>query len=183
MTETPTDGRLARGHARRRRLVDAAVAVLARGGMGALTHRAVAAEAGVPLASASYHFNGIDELVLTAMRRANEDLTAAVRSDLADRSPGGLARLLAHELNTRRELLIAEYEFYLLAMRRPELRPTALAWVDVIADAFAPQLSDPQRRALVAAIEGICLHALLADHPADAVHIEDTLRATPIEAR
>lgn len=177
MTEPTTDGRLARGQARRRRLIDAAIAVLARDGLAGLTHRAVAAEAGVPLASASYHFAGIDDLILTAMRHATDELAAALRTDAADRSLGGLARLLAHELNTRRELVLAEYEVYLLAARRPDLRPDALAWLDVIADAFAPELTGPQRRAFLATIEGIGLHALLTDQRAEPSTIEETLRA------
>lgn len=172
-----TDGRLARGQARRRRLTDAAIAVLARDGIGGLTHRAVATEAGVPLASASYHFAGIDDLIVAAMRQATEELAAAVRTDGVDRSLGGLARLLTHELNTRRALVVAEYEFYLLAARRPELRPVALAWLGLIAGAFAPELTGAQRRTFLATVEGVFLHALLADQPADAAEIEATLRA------
>lgn len=53
--------------------------MLTRDGMGALTHRAVVAQAGVPLSSASYHFTGIDELVLTAVRQADDDRRRAAR--------------------------------------------------------------------------------------------------------
>ena len=156
--------------------------VLARDGMGGLTHRAVATEAGVPLASASYHFTGIEDLVLTAMRQANDDLAAAMRADVTDRSITGLARLLAEELNTRPELAIAEYEFYLLAIRRPELRPTVLAWLGVLADSYAPELAGAHRRAFLAVIEGVFLHTLLSDGPADPAVIEATLRASGADA-
>ena len=37
-------------------------------GAGAVTHRAVAARAGVPLSTTSYFFSSIDELVTEALR-------------------------------------------------------------------------------------------------------------------
>lgn len=52
----------ARGQRRRLEILQAAVRVVARGGAGALTHRAAAAEAGVSLASVTYHFPGIADL-------------------------------------------------------------------------------------------------------------------------
>jgi DNA-binding transcriptional regulator YbjK len=45
-----------RGEARRTAIVDAALRLVARGGPRAVTHRAVAAEADVPLAATTYYF-------------------------------------------------------------------------------------------------------------------------------
>lgn len=177
MSEAPTDGRVARGRARRRLLTDAALAVLARDGMGGLTHRSVAAEAGVPLASASYHFTGIDDLVMTAIRQANDEFIAAMQATGNERSLAGLARLLAEELVMRPHIVVAAYEFYLLAARRPQLRSIALAWLDVAADTYVPGLAGPQRRAFLATVEGVVLHGLLGAHQADPEEIEATLRA------
>jgi TetR/AcrR family transcriptional regulator, regulator of biofilm formation and stress response len=177
LTSAKVDGRRARGEARRRRLVDAALAVVARDGVAGLTHRAVAEEAGVPLASASYHFDGIDDLIVTALTRATDDLAATLGADPEDRSLGRLARLLMDDVHANRALLLAEYELYLLAVRRPQLRPAALAWLDVIADAFAPDLEGVDRRAFLATVEGVCLHALLADEVPDPDVIEAILRA------
>ena len=56
------DGRLARGAARRELLLDAAARVVSERGSAALTHRAVAAEAGVSLASVTYHFASVADL-------------------------------------------------------------------------------------------------------------------------
>lgn len=118
-----------------------------RDGLAGLTHRAVAAEAGVPLASASYHFAGIDDLAQAALRRANDALVEAVAADGRPASPEGLAELLAEDVARHPGRLVAEYELYLLALRRPELRPEALAWLDVVADRYAPGLRGPARRA------------------------------------
>lgn len=175
MTGKP-DGRRARGEARRRQLVDAALVVLGRDGLSALTHRAVAEEAGVPLASASYHFTGIDELIATAMQRVTDDLVAALAAAPAEGGIAQLARQLADEANHNRQLLLAEYEVYLYAARRPQLRETALAWLDVLCDTYGPELDEPARRALKATIEGVFLHAVLTDERADAATIEHTLR-------
>src|SRR5687767_5003123 len=60
----------ARGAARRRAIVEAALALLGRGGSGAVTHRAVANEAGVPLAATTYYFATKTELVLDAFALA-----------------------------------------------------------------------------------------------------------------
>lgn len=56
----------ARGEARRGALVAAAASLLGSGGPAALSARAVAGEAGVPLAAVSYYFGSLDELVRQA---------------------------------------------------------------------------------------------------------------------
>jgi DNA-binding transcriptional regulator YbjK len=173
------DGRRARGVARRRQLVDAALVVIARDGIAGLTHRAVATQAGVSLALAGYHFAGIDDLAATALTQATDDLRDALSAD-GDHSVRRLARLLADEREHNRERLIAGYELYLLAIRRPHLRPQALSWLDVMADAFAPDLHGASRQALQATVDGICLHTLLSEHAPDADEVEAMLeRAWP----
>src|SRR6476620_7597038 len=59
-----------RASAQRRRaaLLEAAAELAAELGAGAVTHRAVAARAGVPLSTTSYFFSSIDELVTEALR-------------------------------------------------------------------------------------------------------------------
>src|SRR5690606_30434630 len=59
----PADGRLRRGQASRRAILDAATAVITEAGVGALTHRAVAAEAGLPPARVTYHFPTVEDLM------------------------------------------------------------------------------------------------------------------------
>ncbi len=83
--------------------------------------------------------------------------------------------MIAAEVADHRGRLVAEYELYLLALRRAHLRPQALAWLDVIADSFAPELDGAARRAFRATVEGVCLHALFDDGPPDAEAIERTL--------
>src|SRR5262245_47489108 len=54
---------------RRDALLDAAVEVVGEQGMAGTTHRSVTEAAGVPLATASYYFSSIGELVAEALTR------------------------------------------------------------------------------------------------------------------
>ena len=68
-TVDAADGRRRRGEASRRALLDAATSVIAADGMAALTYRAVAEAAQVPLARVAYHFPTVDDLALAAAER------------------------------------------------------------------------------------------------------------------
>jgi DNA-binding transcriptional regulator YbjK len=63
---TPTDGRVLRGRASRAAILEGASQVIRADGIGALTHRAVAAATGVPPARVSYHFPTVDDLLVAA---------------------------------------------------------------------------------------------------------------------
>ncbi|MBD8079495.1 TetR/AcrR family transcriptional regulator [Cellulosimicrobium arenosum] len=55
--------RQARGNARRDLIVRAAADLIMQAGPGAVTHRAVASRAAVPLAATTYYFTGLDDLI------------------------------------------------------------------------------------------------------------------------
>lgn len=163
-----TDGRRARGERRRERLLDAALEVIAREGAGQVTHRSVAAVAGVPHSSAGYYFDDVEDILVSALTRAGQryvdavdDVLVAVRegADLA----GTLASAVASwDATPGNALMAAEYELYLMAARRPELAPTALGWADRLADAVGEQVPDPGRvQAVVALVEGTLLQSTL----------------------
>src|SRR5687768_15836729 len=58
--------------ARRQQIIKAAVRVIAEVGVGNVTHRRIAALAGVPLGSTTYYFPTLDDLVAAALREATE---------------------------------------------------------------------------------------------------------------
>ena len=73
--ETPVEsvesgeaGRLSRGERTRLRVLEGALRVLARDGVGGVTHRAVAKEAGVSLSATTYYFKSKSELLADAYR-------------------------------------------------------------------------------------------------------------------
>lgn len=84
---------------RRDRIIDAAIRVVGSKGIAGLSHRSVAAEADVPLGSTTYHFASLDELLIAALRRSNENFAEVKRESGALADPaadlaGELARLL-----------------------------------------------------------------------------------------
>ena len=74
----PTDGARRYDPERRQRIIDAAIRVVGDRGIAGLSHRTVAAEADVPLGSTTYHFKTLDDLMVAALRQANEGFAKVV---------------------------------------------------------------------------------------------------------
>lgn len=151
---------------RRQRIIDAAIRVVGAKGIAGLSHRSAAAEADVPLGSTTYHFATLDELLVAALRQANEGFAKVVRSRGALEDPsadlaGELAGLLGEWLAGERTGVELEYELYLAALRRPALRPVAAEWCEAFAEPLAQRTDAATARALVALMDGICLQVLL----------------------
>lgn len=149
----------------------AAVELLADGGPKAVTHRAVAARAGVPQASTTYYFESIQQLTDEALRLHLSERISELQAMITEAATKGgstedIARLLAEMLITRsRDIAIAQFEVYMQAGRNPVLRDhvaKALAAFEKIAEAVLSFLGarDPVRAApvFVALIDGYLLH-------------------------
>jgi DNA-binding transcriptional regulator YbjK len=154
---------------RREQILEAALRIIGRAGRQAVTHRAVAEEAGVPLGSTTYYFDSRDDLLGQALEyvaaseverygRRGEELRSV-------KSPRELADKLIDELVAAAEdriAYIAEYEIWLEAGRRPELREAAQNWCDAEQRSVAVAMeslgsNDPRADAslVVAAIDGL----------------------------
>lgn len=119
---------------RRQAILDATLQVIAAGGVHAVTHRAVAAAAGVPLASTTYHFDSKDQLVTETLALVI-DRSVALAAEFSTDPPGDLAGLVERlttmtqaQLRDTEAPLAAQFELMLEAGRRPELRPLAERW-------------------------------------------------------
>ncbi|MFN8017432.1 MAG: TetR family transcriptional regulator [Acidimicrobiales bacterium] len=132
----PTRVKAHRASAQRRRtaLLEAAAELSAELGAGAVTHRAVAARAGVPLSTTSYFFSSIDELVTEALRlgaiertEAFEAAEKAVEEAEASCIDTALGAAVDRALDTSRTASGSQVEFYLAAGRQEELRADATA--------------------------------------------------------
>ncbi|MFG2751521.1 TetR/AcrR family transcriptional regulator [Streptomyces xanthophaeus] len=141
--------------------------MIAEGGIAALTHRAVAAEAGVSKSSVTHHFATIDELMTAALTHSNHTYVAELRDALGeDSSTADLAALLATRHNRDHTRARAEYELHLMATRRPALRPAARARNEFLAGIARHHTRDPVAvLAFTAEIDGMLLDALLNDAP------------------
>ncbi|MCF1596259.1 TetR/AcrR family transcriptional regulator [Streptomyces muensis] len=165
---------------RRQRIIDAAIRVVGEKGIAGLSHRTVAAEADVPLGSTTYHFKTLDDLLVAALRQANEGFAKVIASrgaledpdtDLAAELAGWMGEWLAGD-RTGVEL---EYELYLAALRRPALRPVAAEWARDLADRLSRRTDAVTARALVALLDGICLQVLLTEVPYDEEYAREVL--------
>jgi TetR/AcrR family transcriptional regulator, regulator of biofilm formation and stress response len=154
---------------RREQILEATLRVIGREGRESVTHRAVAEEAGVPLGSTTYYFDSRDDLLQQALEyvsaheverygRLSEELRSVKSGrELAD-------RLLSELVSAAEDRVayIAEYELWLEAGRRPELREAAQSWCDAEQRSVAGAMealgsSDPRADAslVVAALDGL----------------------------
>jgi DNA-binding transcriptional regulator YbjK len=165
------DGRRARGEQRRNELLAATLTVIERDGVAGVSHRAVAAVADVSVASITYHFPTLDDLLVAALQSAAEDLAVELHgrgSELGARPADELARLIEHSVVRRRGRTLALYELYLYAARRPDLRDTAGAWLEPLTEIARTFTADPQKaRLLVAALDGLLMQALIGARDLD----------------
>ena len=167
----------AKGEARRTALQDAVIRVLEDGGSGAVTHRAIAAEAGMPVAAATYYFAGIDDLIVSALLRVTAQQVAIFAPLNRNSGHADLAAVLHGWVYGSRASTIAHYELLLLAMRRDGLREAADFWYRALEDAIDPLVSD-RRCAWVAAlaIDGLILQMLWRGEPESVTAVETALR-------
>ena len=148
---------------RRGAIIDAAVRIIATRGLPALTHRAVAREARVPLAATTYYFASKDEIVREALeelaRVEVERLAELARRIREIESTGELGNLVEAALfpdpREAEQRWLAQFEIYLEAARNPALRPAIEHWraafVEVAESALrVAGAPDPERRAQLA---------------------------------
>jgi DNA-binding transcriptional regulator YbjK len=150
------DGRRRRGNRRRRALLDAALQVIGRDGLAAVTQRAVAAEAGLPPSALYYYFPTLDDLVTAALVDVNDRCLADLRT-LPDRGDAlhALAVVIVDSCRRRRSEILAELELWVLAARRDTLRGELARWNAGLRDAAGRITDDPAAiEAIVAAVNG-----------------------------
>lgn len=161
------DGRLARGDARRARVVDSAVAVVAARGAGALTHRAVAAHAGVSTNSVAYHFPTAEDLRVGALVAASERLHDALDEAVASITrTEDVAEVLAsfarYAITDLRDISSVAFELSLSASRDPALVETTSQFEDRLLRFFLRFTEDASgAEALAAAVQGLLFTALV----------------------
>jgi TetR/AcrR family transcriptional regulator, regulator of biofilm formation and stress response len=121
--------RSARKQPRRDALLAAAVEVVGERGVAGTTHRAVTERAEVPLATASYYFSSIDELIaeaLTAFVKQRAEEIGLPEKDAGEASPARVAEWYAEQvMGLEKGKRLAFYEVLLNAARMPELAEAA----------------------------------------------------------
>lgn len=170
-----------KGERRRYALVSAAAELLREGGFEAVRHRAVARRAGLPLASTTYYFSSLDDLIASAVAHIGMLEVAQLRAQVAAlsrrrRSPDTTADLLVDllvgsESETRlTEQLISRYERHIACARLPGLREIQRRSLRQRVDAVAEVIEKSGRSvrpqlvsALICTVDGAVVSALVDD--------------------
>ncbi|WP_460062449.1 TetR/AcrR family transcriptional regulator [Streptomyces sp. YKOK-I1] len=151
-------------------LLEAAVRVVARGGLRKLTYRSVAAEAGVTHGLVVHHFGSRDALLEEALGWA---VTRSIETSSLVPASGRLedfAATLPAFVGADPDLQAFQYELKLEAGRTPELR----RHVDALYDAYRTAVSEALTRfgvsqdlveIVFAALEGLVFHQVTSGDP------------------
>lgn len=169
----------------------AALGLIEDRGPRAVTHRSVARAAGVPLAATTYYFSSIDDLLASALELATEEEIARFRveaDELLSAVEVGpapaerLAELMLAALAGERKALIAQYELWLEATRRPALRESARrsteAYVELATELLrrvGSAAPETDGRLLIAAVDGLLLEALTEPGEIDPARLRPAL--------
>ncbi|MEV0617478.1 DUF952 domain-containing protein [Nonomuraea sp. NPDC050404] len=157
-----------RGRRRRATLLTAAVALLTEGGFAAVTHRAVAHRAGLPLAATTYYFTSRDQLLAEAFAQLVDTELATTRTWITSHGLTGLIDQITTADRTRQ---LGLWELYVHAGRHPALRHIARRWTDGCVHAIAETLhlpaTDPRTRLLYTTISTLWLELIVEQRPAD----------------
>lgn len=177
-----TSGSTPKGERRRQALVEAAATLLVEGGFDAIRHRAVAERAGLPLASTTYYFESLEELVIAAVEQHGRAELVRGRQCLADlvtaqRSPDALVELVLEMLlgppsDRDAESVLLRYERLVATGRRPYLRPLSRALgaelrvlLKEIFTRSGAEVDDRRVEHLISLVDGAVVNALIEIDP------------------
>ncbi len=159
--------------------MSAAAELLAEGGFEAVRHRAVAQRAGLPLASTTYYFSSLDDLIARAVEHIAMIEVAQLRARVnalsrRRRGPETTAEVLVDLLvgdlsdQTLVEQLISRYERNIACTRLTALRETMRRSLRQRADAVAEAIERSGRAVrielictLICAVDGSVVSALV----------------------
>jgi DNA-binding transcriptional regulator YbjK len=180
-----------RSVARREALLRAAIELLAEGGARAVTHRAVAARAKVPLAATTYYFESIGKLTEEALRlhmtERVEELHELASGAAAGQSVTEIAERFIDALIKREPAaVVAQFEVYLEAARNPALRDVVAYALDAsealakeVLTALGARRPEQAATVLIAIVNGFALNRLGRPLPQaeDAAAMLDAMRS------
>lgn len=159
--------------------MEAAGRVIARRGLGQLTHRRVAAEADVPVGSTTYYFSDLRALREAALAHAATSAASWLkqwRHELDDNEdlPATLARLTAEYL-TDQDRHRTLNELYVAASHQPELQRLAQMWPEGLLALLEPRIGRRAAEAVTVFLDGATLHSLITGTPLSTAALTDAI--------
>ncbi|WP_312584363.1 TetR family transcriptional regulator [Atlantibacter sp.] len=155
---------------RRDIIVDATLKAVAEYGINGVTHRKIAALAGVPLGSMTYYFTGIDALLEEAFCRFADRMSESFIHHIGQaHNPtmacDALTDLICGAYMTTPHNMELMYQLYAYGSRKPGLKLVMQAWMRR-SQALLEHWFDPvTARALDAFVEGMTLHYVTDSAP------------------
>jgi DNA-binding transcriptional regulator YbjK len=157
-------------------IVAATVSIVAREGVAAVTHRRLAAEAGVSLSSTTWHFATKTDILMAALRwtAAHEvarigEIAARLGDADFDRAAWSdeLAEWLIGQVTSEREIAVALYRLQIELLGVPGARDVHREWgrgLRALGERAIEQskTADVDIRLVVAALDGLRLSVILA---------------------
>ena len=179
-----------KGERRREEILRATLRVIGAHGADAVTHRAVAAEAGVPLSATTYYFASLDDLAAAAGQALADEWAAHAGAILAaapavtvQDDPAAAARILVDAVLPAGDddALRGHYE-HLLRVGRHAPLATAFAGRRAVVDAVLAELvervgSPTSAAVITAVVDGAVVTALSEQRP-----VRATARALLVDA-
>lgn len=175
-----TAARTPKGVRRRAALIEAASELLIEGGFDAVRHRAVAERAGLPLASTTYYFDSLEDLISAAVEHGGRVELDRGRAQLAElgvepRDVDALVELVLDQLlgvDASFEVLLLRYERFVTTGRRPYLRPVMRAMQaelhELLMEIFTRSgvsMDFKRLQELIALVDGAVVNALIGLEP------------------
>ena len=190
----PPSRRKGGDNARRLLLLQTTLRLIADRGIDAVSHRAVATAADVPLGSTTYWFASRQDMLVEALEYFAEREVEALEDHLAGVLDGRLSRkrlvdeftaILLPQLGDQRWRTVAQYALFQESARHPELQPACRRWTDAWIEATDPIFaslgsSDPalEARMFLAMLDGLLLAQLATPDPdPEATVIRPALKA------
>lgn len=159
----------------------AAAELIAEAGPGALTHRAVAARAGVAVGTTTRYFATIDDL----RRHALEYLAAEIETDLAELAreltdaaePVTLLASATGESLSDRRTVLAECSLAFAGLFDDDLRELSLRWFTGLTEALTPYFGRGRSEVLAMCLDGAGMNTALTGIPPTTARLEAVIRA------
>lgn len=165
-----------KGERRREEILRATLRVIGAHGADAVTHRAVAAEAGVPLSATTYYFASKDDLLEQTLLMAAREETERIERLVLDLAPrelsasdwaAAVASMIAGDVREEPNRHVALFELGLEATRTELLRGELQRWQEAhirLAElgcrAVGSEEPELDARLVVAALTGLMLEQL-----------------------
>lgn len=165
--------------ARRQAIVLAAAELIVEVGLDAITHRMVAARAGVPLGATTQYFDTLDDLRDAALQLLIAHVEAQIEGlrealDANGATPAVIAEYLSDAMADRPEIQ-ADRAVVTTALHDPKLREIARTLSHELVVILEPAHGNDRARAAAVFIDGVLWHSQINDAPLPRHIIETAL--------